>query len=128
MDPRTLPFLAAAAILIAVRIAMSWEERRHDPFFEPPSAELPRWNPGQLLLASFLTLFAELALIRWVAVEVRIFAYFKNLDPITAAGALRWSGSRKAWAAPGTFRSGPPLRGTGCIFWSPPCSPGHCSC
>jgi hypothetical protein len=56
MDPRTLPFLAAAAILIAVRIAMSWAERRHYPFFEPPSAELPRWNPGQLLLASFLTL------------------------------------------------------------------------
>jgi spermidine synthase len=32
-----------------------------------------------LLLASFLVLFAELAFIRWIAVEVRIFAYFKNL-------------------------------------------------
>jgi SAM-dependent methyltransferase len=32
-----------------------------------------------LLGASFLTLFAELGLIRWIAVEVRIFAYVKNL-------------------------------------------------
>jgi spermidine synthase len=32
-----------------------------------------------LFLASLLTLFAELALIRWLAVEVRVFAYFKNL-------------------------------------------------
>jgi hypothetical protein len=79
MDSRTLTFLLAAAILIAVRIAMSMADRRQGPFFEASSAELPRWNPGQLLLASFPTLFAELALIRWVAVEVRLFAYFKNL-------------------------------------------------
>src|SRR5262249_45655563 len=37
------------------------------------------WNLSHLLLASFLTLFAELAFIRWIAVEVRAFAYFKNL-------------------------------------------------
>ncbi len=37
------------------------------------------WNPYQLVLASFLTLFAELAFIRWIAVEIRVFAYFKNL-------------------------------------------------
>jgi hypothetical protein len=30
-------------------------------------------------LASALTLFAELALIRWVATEIRVFAYVKNL-------------------------------------------------
>ena len=36
------------------------------------------WSLPTLLLASFLTLFAELALIRWLAVEVRIFAYVKN--------------------------------------------------
>jgi spermidine synthase len=34
---------------------------------------------GKLVLASFLTLFAELAFIRWIAVELRVFAYFKNL-------------------------------------------------
>ena len=44
-----------------------------------PSAVAGQWNLQQLLIASFLTLFAELALIRWLAVEVRIFAYFKNL-------------------------------------------------
>jgi spermidine synthase len=36
-------------------------------------------NGKQLILASFLTLFAELALIRWIGTEVRIFAYVKNL-------------------------------------------------
>ena len=30
-------------------------------------------------MASFLTLFGELALIRWMGAEVRIFAYVKNL-------------------------------------------------
>src|SRR5215470_12241379 len=79
MNSRTLSFLAAAAILIAVRIAMTVSDRRNRPFFAAASAESLRWNPRQLLLASFLTLFAELALIRWIAVEVRIFAYFKNL-------------------------------------------------
>jgi SAM-dependent methyltransferase len=39
----------------------------------------PQWSLATLILASFLTLFAELALIRWIAVEVRIFAYMKNL-------------------------------------------------
>jgi SAM-dependent methyltransferase len=38
-----------------------------------------RWNLTTLLLASALTLFTELALIRWVATEVRVFAYVKNL-------------------------------------------------
>ncbi len=32
----------------------------------------------QLLVVSFLSLFLELLLIRWVSSEVRIFAYFKN--------------------------------------------------
>lgn len=42
-------------------------------------ADARSWSLSQLLLASFLTLFAELAFIRWIAVEVRVFAYFKNL-------------------------------------------------
>ena len=33
---------------------------------------------GQLALASVLTLFLEVLMIRWVSSEVRIFAYFKN--------------------------------------------------
>ncbi len=37
-----------------------------------------------LFLISFLALFVELAIIRWLSTEVRIFAYFKNL-PLMAA-------------------------------------------
>jgi spermidine synthase len=32
----------------------------------------------QLVLASFLSLFVEMVMIRWVSSEIRIFAYFKN--------------------------------------------------
>ncbi len=38
----------------------------------------------ELLLLSLLSLFLELLIIRWLATEVRIFAYFKNL-PLMAA-------------------------------------------
>jgi spermidine synthase len=78
MDSRILSFLLAAVILLVIRFAMFAARRRGRSFFET-DASVPRWSPRQLLLASFLTLFAELAFIRWIAVEVRIFAYFKNL-------------------------------------------------
>lgn len=38
----------------------------------------------ELLLVSFIALFLELAIIRWLSTEIRIFAYFKNL-PLMAA-------------------------------------------
>ena len=38
----------------------------------------------ELLLISFIALFLELAIIRWLSSEIRIFAYFKNL-PLMAA-------------------------------------------
>jgi Spermine/spermidine synthase domain len=38
----------------------------------------------ELLLISFVALFLELAVIRWLSTEIRIFAYFKNL-PLMAA-------------------------------------------
>ncbi len=40
-----------------------------------------RW---ELFLISFIALFLELAIIRWLSTEIRIFAYFKNL-PLMAA-------------------------------------------
>ena len=43
---------------------------------------LKRWWP--LFLISGLALFFELALIRWIAAEVRLLSYFKNL-PLLAA-------------------------------------------
>ncbi|HEY6185450.1 MAG TPA: hypothetical protein VIW67_24640 [Terriglobales bacterium] len=76
----TLPLYAIAVILIAgIRLYMIRASRRGLPFFAKESSEYPTWSLWQLLLASFLTLFAELAFIRWIAVEVRVFAYFKNL-------------------------------------------------
>lgn len=41
-----------------------------------------RW--GALFLVSFLGLFMELAVIRWLAGEIRIFAYFQNLALLSA--------------------------------------------
>ena len=41
-------------------------------------------NSWELFLISWISLFLELAIIRWLSAEVRIFAYFKNL-PLMAA-------------------------------------------
>ena len=70
MSLRIFGFILAAALLVGYR------------FIKPhtQSSDLPdRWNLSTLFLASALTLFTELALIRWVATEVRVFAYVKNL-------------------------------------------------
>src|SRR5271167_3979544 len=79
MTSQLLAFFLAVTILIVVWILVSVAKRRGRPFFEAVAGGVERWSPGRLLLASFLTLFAELAFIRWIAVEVRVFAYFKNL-------------------------------------------------
>jgi hypothetical protein len=68
----------AQAILALARLAQAISQRSEHPFFDSARA-VSASNTRYLLLASFLTLFAELAFIRWIAVEVRIFAYFKNL-------------------------------------------------
>lgn len=51
--------------------------------------------PASAFVASFLGLFLELALIRWVSAEVRIFAYCKNLVLVASflgfgTGCLLW--------------------------------------
>jgi spermidine synthase len=69
MSLRIPGFILAAILLLAYRLIK--------PRNEDPQAE--QWNLTTLLLASALTLFAELALIRWVATEIRVFAYVKNL-------------------------------------------------
>src|SRR3981081_3877958 len=107
MDSRILSFLLAAVILIVVRFAMLAARRRGRSFLETNDATVLGWSPKQLLLASFLTLFAELAFIRWIAVEIRVFAYFKNLALLLcfvgfglgcalARRAMRWPASVKA--------------------------------
>ena len=45
---------------------------------EVPIAGLDRFSYRQLVLVSFLGLFLEMLMIRWVSSEIRIFAYFKN--------------------------------------------------
>ncbi len=53
-----------------------------------------------LFLVSFLSLFLELALVRWIGAEVRIFAYCKNLVLLSAFLGLGW----------GCFRADRPAR------------------
>src|SRR5581483_7120326 len=79
MNRRVLYFVLAAAILVVLRIVMLVARRRGRPFLTEEGGLIQHWSLFQLLLASFLTLFAELAFIRWIAVEIRVFAYFKNL-------------------------------------------------
>jgi hypothetical protein len=78
MTSRPWFFLGAGTILVLLRIYAYLAKRRGRAFFESPRG-LSVWSPYQLVVASFLTLFAELAFIRWIAVEIRVFAYFKNL-------------------------------------------------
>jgi len=68
---RIVGFVLAATLLIGYRFLR--------PRTPGPSPVPEEWGLATLLLASALTLFAELAIIRWVATEVRVFAYVKNL-------------------------------------------------
>jgi spermidine synthase len=70
MSLRILGFILTAVLLIGNRLIKPRSEASNLP---------DRWNLSTLFLASALTLFAELALIRWIATEVRVFAYVKNL-------------------------------------------------
>ena len=79
MKFRIISFVLALAVLAGVRILSVRFRRQGRPFFDVTAGPSAKWNLSQLLLASFLTLFSELAFIRWIAVEVRVFAYFKNL-------------------------------------------------
>jgi SAM-dependent methyltransferase len=62
---------------VAWRYFVLRKQRLSPKLFSPPSPE--KWDLPQLVLASFLAMFLELALIRWIAVEIRVFAYVKNL-------------------------------------------------
>src|SRR5437667_12415311 len=108
MNPRLVTFTLATLALVAVRVLLAFGRRRGQPFFEDLSDRLERWSLRDLLLASFLTLFAELAFIRWIAVEVRVFAYFKNLTLLLCfvgfglgcalvSERVRWSAALKAF-------------------------------
>jgi SAM-dependent methyltransferase len=88
--------LAVVSVFSAIGLTV-WERRNSDI----ATARNQAWSLSRLLLASFLVIFAELALIRWISVEVRVFAYFKNLALLVcflgfgmgcalAGSAVRW--------------------------------------
>src|SRR6201999_3831242 len=73
MSWRIAGFVIAAAELLVHFVSLL----RKKEGLSSPQAQA--WSRRQLMIASFLTLFAELAIIRWIGTEVRIFAYVKNL-------------------------------------------------
>src|SRR5208282_3249020 len=77
MSLRILGFILAALLLVGYRVIKPRTSGSDGQASDSSLSE--RWNLSTLFLASALTLFAELALIRWVATEVRVFAYVKNL-------------------------------------------------
>ena len=101
MNWHLLGFSAAAALLVSRRVLANNRVGQSTP--EP----VRDWSVWRLAIASFLTLFAELALIRWIGTEVRIFAYVKNLALLLcflgfglgcalAKSRIRWSGAATA--------------------------------
>src|SRR5260370_354193 len=88
--PKTGPvevFLAFCCVLVACIAANAYlvglvrpERRisRWQEIWEFSPATLGGFSWKNLALWSFLSLFMELLMIRWISSEVRIFAYFKN--------------------------------------------------
>jgi hypothetical protein len=74
MNWRFIGFFVAVVILCGEAFFVL--RRRKQASIEPSPQQ---WSWWTLVAASFLTLFAELVLIRWLGTEVRVFAYVKNL-------------------------------------------------
>src|SRR5438093_1159347 len=84
-DPQTLEYLQAlGAPTLALGVGLGWLGvllvRRPGCLTPPVVPERhPAWH---LVLVSVVALFFELLMIRWLASEVRLFAYFKNMTLI----------------------------------------------
>jgi hypothetical protein len=74
MNLRSIGFCIAAVILCGEAFFV-FRRRNQGSMESSPQ----KWSWWMLVVASFLTLFAELVLIRWLGTEVRVFAYVKNL-------------------------------------------------
>ena len=57
----------------------AWRERMLGRWGNLEIASLGGFGMRSLVLVSFISLFLELLLVRWIASEIRIFAYFKSL-------------------------------------------------
>ena len=75
-----LLFLISAVAIFIVQAVFSRMQKSERPpgRMEVPMEALGRFSYWQLVLVSFLALFVEMLMIRWVSSEIRIFAYFKN--------------------------------------------------
>ncbi|MHB2021099.1 MAG: hypothetical protein ACYCW6_29545 [Candidatus Xenobia bacterium] len=57
-------------------------------------------RPGRLFLVSFLSLFLEMFLIRWLATEVRIFSHLENLALIACFAGFGIGYATQRWRVP----------------------------
>jgi spermidine synthase len=76
-----LALVASLVVLLAYRLARLYRpESAGSPrgWLEVEARELGASAYGQLAWISGLSLFLEMAMIRWVSSEIRVFAYFKN--------------------------------------------------
>ena len=82
-DMRWRGVILGAFVIILGAMRKAFGERLR-AFLEAPGAEEIRTSPAvDLFVVSVLSLFAELLIIRWLSVEMRIFAYFKNVPLIS---------------------------------------------
>jgi len=74
-----LLLISAVSIFIVHAVFTRLHSDRSTPSrLELQVEELGGFSYRQLILVSFLSLFVEMLMIRWVSSEIRIFAYFKN--------------------------------------------------
>jgi len=76
-----LVLVASLVVLLAYRLARLYRpESAGSPrgWLEVDARELGASGYGKLAWISGLSLFLEMAMIRWVSSEIRVFAYFKN--------------------------------------------------
>lgn len=74
-----LPLLAFGLLWAAALWLFRLEQSERWTWGAVAIPEEPGARRRMLLLVSFASLFFELLVIRWISVEVRVFAYFKNL-------------------------------------------------
>jgi hypothetical protein len=79
MNWRLIGFFLSAVILGSEAFFVFRKRKHPTPVIPSPAVSAREWSWWNLVVASFVTLFAELVLIRWLGTEVRVFAYVKNL-------------------------------------------------
>jgi spermidine synthase len=110
MNPKDInheiPILVALAVA-AIVVVFAYRKRRRleswidflGKFFSPEARANPSVN-WHLFWISFVALYVEIMMIRWIGTEVRVFAYFQNLALIACflgfGLGCYWSGRHKS--------------------------------